>query len=262
MKFPEFIIAGFGRAGTSALLLNLGQHPDIQIALGSGTEIRFWTNPLPFIEKNLDVYKERFNGGVCGEKTPGYILRPHILKTIHEYIPNVKIILCLRNPVDRALSHFELHRRWGRVPKDEEFDFNKHRLVINDGVYINYIRTCLLPSIPKENVYFHIMEWAKKDFVGSISKVYKFLEVEPYSTDIEHNILSSQKNTEQAYMSLFKNNSNYYIWSQKYHKEVSEKEKNKMYKYFKPWNQKLFDFLGYEIRDWSKRSLTNVQYES
>lgn len=251
MKFPEFIIAGFGRCGTSALLLNLGQHPDIQVALPNGTETRFWTNPLPFIKENLNNYKSKFYGKISGEKTPGYCLRPHILKTIHEYIPSVKIILCIRDPVNRALSHFELHKRFGRIDKNESFKFENHKLVINESTYINYIENCVLPSIPKDNIYFHVMEWAKKDFVKSIEKVYEFLGAEPYEVDVKYTTVLKGKSGEGHYMKLFNGNSDYHIWTQKSFVETPQTEKIKMYKFFKPHNEALFEFLGYEIKEWS-----------
>ncbi len=250
MKFPEFIIAGFGRAGTSALLLNLGQHPDIQIPDIAGTELRFWNNLESFVNENVDEYKKRFYGKICGEKTPGYCLRSHAIKLIAKNIPNVKIILCLRNPVNRALSHFELHKRWGRVKKDEVYNFDKHKLVINEGRYIYYITNYVLPSIPIENIYFSIMEWMKKDLNFSISKVYKFLGANSYKSKIELKNLENKDSGERHYVKLFNNNDNYHIWSQKYFTETPRKELNKMYDYFKPWNQELFEFLGYEIEDW------------
>jgi len=250
MKFPEFIIAGFGRCGTSALLLNLSQHPDIQVSLPNGTETRFWTQPPDFVKNNLESYKAKFYGKISGEKTPGYSLRPHPMKSISEHIPDIKIILCLRDPVERALSHFELHKRFRRIKADEVFKFSNHKLVINESTYISYLKRCVIPFIPRENIYFHIMEWAKKDFVKSIGKVYEFLGAEPYETDVKHKILPEGKGGEGQYIEFFKNTSSYYIWSQKSYVETPQSEKNKMYNYFKPFNQELFEFLGYEIKDW------------
>jgi len=251
MKFPEFIIAGFGRCGTSALLLNLGQHPDIQVSLPNGTETRFWNSPPPHIKANLNKYKDRFYGKISGEKTPGYSLRPYSMQNIQKYIPDTKIILCLRNPVNRAFSHFELHKRFGRVPKYEVYTFDKHKIPINEGIFINYINACILPFIPREQIYFHIMEWAKKDFVKSIGKVHEFLGIEPYKTKVETTTLEKEKSGEQHYMKMFENNSNYYIWSQKTYTKAEEKEKQKIYNFFKPHNKKLFEFLGYEIKEWN-----------
>jgi hypothetical protein len=247
VKFPEFIISGFGRCGTSALLLNLGQHPDIQIALGNGTELRFWNGPQS-IESGLEKYKNRFYGKVTGEKTPSYCYKPDTIQTISEYIPDVKIILCLRNPVDRAISHFELHKRWGRIKTHAEFDLNKHRAIMKAGEYMFYIERCILPSIPEKNIYFSIMEWTKEDLNSEMVKLYEFLGLAPYEAEVEKTVIESKVNNELPYLELFKENTNYHVWSQSYHKEIIDTRE--LYDYFKPHNDKLFEFLGYEIKEW------------
>jgi hypothetical protein len=250
MKFPDFIIAGFSRCGTSALLLNLGQHPDIQIPEINGTESNFWTRPIHQILENIEKYKNFFYGKITGEKTPGYCLRANNMKYIHDYIPDVKIILCLRNPVNKALSHFEMHKRWGRVPKDEVYNFDRHKLVLSEGRYIHYIKNCVLPNIPRENIYFIIMERMKEDLNRCISKLYNFLGADPYKSEIKTEILKDVNQSESHYMKLFKNNSNYQIWSHKYYTDAPDSELKKMYEFFKPHNDELFKYLGYEIKEW------------
>jgi len=248
MKFPEFIIAGFGRAGTSALLLNLGQHPDIQIAVGVGTELNFWDKSLESVKEGLDVYKKRFYGKVSGEKTPSYCNKPDTMERIYDYIPNVKIILCLRNPVDRAISHFELHKRWARIKHDDILDPSKHPIVMKFGQYIFYLKICVIPFIPKENIYFNIMEWNKKDLNAEMTKIHKFLGIEPYEAEIKKTIIKSKVNNEIHYLKLFEGNSNYHIWSQSYYKEITQRKP--MYDYYEKYNDELFEYLGYDIPEW------------
>lgn len=252
MKFPEFIIAGFGRCGTSALLLNLGQHPDVQIsAPNSGTETRFWTKPLDEITKELDQYKKRFYGKISGEKTPGYCMKDSSMRYIHRYIPEVKIIICLRDPVERAISHYDLHKRWRRLDLNQVFRHQDHKLVIKEGIFVKYLKEYVFPNIPKRNIYFHVMEWAKKDLVKSLGKVYEFIGAEPFETSVDYTILEKDKHGEQHYTKLFINNSNYHIWRQRRFVKTPLEEKQKMYNFFKPYNQQLFDLLGFEIKEWS-----------
>lgn len=49
-----------------------------------------------------------------GEASTDYILYPHALRSISEILPNAKLILILRNPVDRAYSHYQHTVRIGR----------------------------------------------------------------------------------------------------------------------------------------------------
>ena len=248
MKFPDFIIAGFGRCGTSAILLNLGQHPDIQIALRPGTEIKFWGTPD--FKDNIDQYKNRFNGKICGEKSPGYILHRKIIENIIGYIPNVKIILCMRNPVYRAVSHVELHKRWGRVKQDKQINMTEFGKVHREGQYIIYIKQHILPFFPKENVYYNIMEWSKENFDEHISKIHNFLGADPRKTEIENTFIEDKFNNESPYTQLFTDNKNHHVWTHSYYTEPTEDYLIKAHKYFEPFNDELFEFLGYDIPEW------------
>lgn len=156
----------------------------------------------------------------------------------------------MRNPVYRANSYFELQKRWGRVKKDIKINVKAQGRILPAANYIQNIKHSVLPFIPIENIYFCIMEWAKKDFIDSISKIQKFIGAEPYIAKVESHIIEKKVNNENPYISFFKENSNYHIWSQSYFEETPDDQIEKLYKYYEKSNEELFDFLGYDIPEW------------
>jgi hypothetical protein len=251
MKFPDFIIGGFSKCGTSSLILNIGQHPDIQIDVShTKNESIFWTRSKKFIEEHLDSYKSIYKGKICGEKCAGYCDRKHNMQYIHKYIPNVKFILCMRNPIDKVISHFEMEKRRNRIPHDRELSVAIPK-IRNAGRYMHTLKATVLPFIPKENLHFVIMERMKKDLNHEISKIYNFLGADPFKTEIETHILEKEKGQQVGNYSIFyKDNSNYHIWKSSYHLKATEEERENLYNFFKPYNKELFKFLGYEIKEW------------
>jgi len=121
---PDFLIIGVPRAGTSSLYNYLIQHPNIVPALWK--EVNYFN--LNY-NKGVNWYKSHFpstlikfyytkikkTNFMTGEATPEYLYRKIDAKRVHDLLSNVKIILLLRNPVDRAHSDYWQSKRKGRV---------------------------------------------------------------------------------------------------------------------------------------------------
>lgn len=116
---PDSIVIGVGRGGTTSLFHYLGQHKCIRKS--AYDEIGFFDDnfhlglnwyrsmfPTKFTKKSIERKYGKF---IAYEVTPWYIRRPWDARRIHDLIPNVKLIAVLRNPVDRAYSHYHLARR-------------------------------------------------------------------------------------------------------------------------------------------------------
>jgi hypothetical protein len=111
----SFLIAGFQKAGTTALFDYLADYGDI--ALPSEKELHFfddegqgWDHP------DYDGYHARFPqaaGRPVGEATPIYVYWPQSLERIRAYNPAMKLILILRDPVERAWSHWRMEASRG-----------------------------------------------------------------------------------------------------------------------------------------------------
>jgi Sulfotransferase domain len=104
---PNFIIIGAQKGGTTSLYVYLTQHP--QIAPATQKEIHYFD--LQF-DKGPEWYYSQFptsaerGDKITGEASPYYIFHPHVPQRIYDLCPEVKLIVLLRNPVDRAISHY------------------------------------------------------------------------------------------------------------------------------------------------------------
>ena len=109
---PDFLIVGAQKAGSTSLYDYMVQHP--QIGSARIKEIHFFSR---FYTKGFNWYKSNFPLGIekkiTGEATPYYLYHPLSAERIHFHLPNIKLIVVLREPVSRALSHYQHARKHG-----------------------------------------------------------------------------------------------------------------------------------------------------
>lgn len=120
---PDFIIIGGKKCGTSSLYNYLVEHPDIVPAFRK--EVHFFDNGASKRRALLYrayfptfLHKRRVRRGrgvdlITGEATPYYLFHPLAPARVREVVPHVKLIAMLRNPVDRAYSHYHHEFRRG-----------------------------------------------------------------------------------------------------------------------------------------------------
>lgn len=118
MVMPNFLIIGAAKAGTTSLAHYLQQHP--QIYMSPRKEPKFFAFENEAVDPrdpanarsitDLSTYRKLFDQVkdeiVIGEVSPIYITSPKAPERIRHHIPDAKLLAVLRNPVDRAYSHF------------------------------------------------------------------------------------------------------------------------------------------------------------
>ncbi|MDJ0731362.1 MAG: sulfotransferase domain-containing protein [Crocosphaera sp.] len=134
MPQPNFIIAGAQKAGTTAFWSMLKQHP--QVFCSPIKEPTYWIvkdwPEAPRYMKNLNLpesqrrfsivedphkYENLFKGSesypAIGEASITYISCPWVAERLRNHLPTVKLIFILRNPRERAFSHYLMHVKKG-----------------------------------------------------------------------------------------------------------------------------------------------------
>ena len=108
MPRVDFIIPGVQKAGTTALFDHLGDVPGI--ALSTVKEVHFFDDEsIDWARPDYRAYEAQFasvQGAVVGEATPIYLYWPNALERIAAYNPVMRLIVMLRDPVERAWSHW------------------------------------------------------------------------------------------------------------------------------------------------------------
>jgi len=122
MALPDFLVAGVPKAGTTALHAALSRHPSLY--LSTVKEPKFFLTDGPPPAKGgpgdaltyrehvweRDEYEALFDGAppgaVLGEATPFYLYDPGAMRRIHDLLPEAKLIVIIRDPVERAHSNW------------------------------------------------------------------------------------------------------------------------------------------------------------
>jgi hypothetical protein len=112
---PDFLILGAQKSGTTALYAYLRWHPEITGP--SWKEVSYFDRHY---RRGASWYRGHFpsraGGRLVGEASPGYLFHPLAPERVRATVPEAKLIALLRDPVDRALSHYHHEVALGREP--------------------------------------------------------------------------------------------------------------------------------------------------
>jgi len=153
-------------------------HPEVSD--NSAKELCFFNKSYNYergIEYYYSIFKQHPKGKIKGEFTPSYMLSPKVASLIHKYLPNVKLIACLRNPADRAYSDYRYNiQEQGRfkIYKDFEDTIKNDRNFIERGYYYKQLKN-YFDLFPRENILVVFYEDLKKNPVDFIHGIYSFL---------------------------------------------------------------------------------------
>jgi len=117
-----FMIIGVQKGGTTALSHFLAQHP--QVAMAKGKEVHLFDAPDYHIGLSTAEIQHHYQSyfpqdctaQLCAEATPIYIYWPEIIPELYRYNPALKLIVMLRDPIERALSQYRMERARGFEP--------------------------------------------------------------------------------------------------------------------------------------------------
>ena len=260
---PDFLIIGTQRGGTTSLYNYLQTHP----CIGTTTtkEIHFFDRKY---SKGLAWYRGHFPTAfqkyytqhlqgrtfLTGEATPSYLFHPHAFKRVAQALPGVKLIVMLRNPVDRAYSQhhhvikhgyvtssFEeairdeeerIDRERKKILQDEAYDSYayRHASYLSRGIYVDQLQTWM-KVFPREQFLILKSEDFYANPARSFKQVLAFLGVPETELQVEKGEYKNYNNNVYASM--------------------DPQMRSRLIEYFKPHNARLYDFLGVDF-GWDK----------
>lgn len=116
MRLPDFLGLGGMRCGSSTVWSWMRSHP--QVFTPSKKELHFFSNRGGAYGAGVHSYARHFStakpGQVIGEVTPEYLSVPEAAQRIHFHMPEVRLYVILRDPVERLWSHYRYLRNSGR----------------------------------------------------------------------------------------------------------------------------------------------------
>jgi hypothetical protein len=266
---PEFIIAGAQKSATTSLHYWLGQHPEL---VGSRPkEVCFFDRDLNY-EKGISWYKKNFinTRNPLGrykyfESTPEYLYRDYVPERIHQLNPKMKIVILLRDPVQRAFSAWSMYQFFKTKTKlpqalhesyitgmdnniEKEFyggkEFPSFAEVIEADIQKFETGSVLRePSIVRRGIYadqvkryFDIFgkdqvlvigfkDLTQEKKIEKLNAILKFVGVSPSTWDF---LVDEPRNSKKSM------------------ERIDDKSAQKLTQFYEPHNKRLFDLIGFK----------------
>jgi len=251
---PDFLIIGSSKSGTTSLYSYLRQHPNVF----AETNIHFFEYIL---SNNILWYKSHFPTNIyklyikwktrhdllSGEHVVSHLFHPLVPQRVKEIIPTVKLIVLLRNPVERAYSHYQmlvrnhLERRFfidalrselkrieigQKEPKlkinNPDFDNAVSFSYLRHGIYVDKLKHWM-NFFPKEQFLIFSTDELNSNPKYVIQQTFDFLNLPPFEI----------KNLEKQNVGKYE--------------KIDEETKEFLIKFYKPHNERLYQLLDRDL---------------
>jgi hypothetical protein len=250
IRLPDFIIAGAPRCGTTWLYGVADRHPNIEMAKPVVPEPKFFLHDALY-ERGLAYYANRWfaslsPGTLTGEKSANYLESKVAAERIHACLPEVRLVLVLRNPADRAFSNYLWSRQNGletaafevalareedrerELP--EELRYARPHALFSRGLYADLLRP-YFRRFPRERMLVLRYE----DIIASPGQVaeslHHFVGATPRPQDgVDQQSLNSARDAQGTSM--------------------NPATRRSLLDRFAPHNERLYELLGPRFRAW------------
>jgi len=221
-RWPNFFIVGAPRAGTTSLHEYLNDIPGI--FMSPIKEPNYFSRKLvpddhlllnPIREKSryLSLFDKTSNEKIVGEASPLYLSDPEASQLIHDFSPNALILMSLRDPIERILSHFTLiirdggykgsfHNKLLNELKYGITDNTKPHLYLEAGLYSESVKRYLEIFGPKQ-VKIIIFEEFIKNPKKILEEILDFLNISENLSNFKftiHNPFTSARDQNAEYI--------------------------------------------------------------
>jgi hypothetical protein len=250
---PSVLIIGAQKGGTTSLFNYMVQHPNVLPPSSKEVhyfDLNYHQGPTWYRACFPYAYQLRGGASLTLDASPYYLVHPLVPQRAAEQLPGVKLIALLRDPIDRAFSHYQHEVRAGReslsfpdalaaeserLAGEEErlrdepsyYSYNHHRYSYAlRGRYIEQLRRWML-HFPRSQLLVLQSEWLFRDPAGASAAVYEFLGL------VSHRL--------RHYKPFFQG---------KYEREMAPALRTSLAAHFEPYNRELYQWLGQEF-DWT-----------
>ena len=249
---PDFLIIGAEKGGTSFLYWSLCQHPFVEAA--ARKELHFF-DTRKWVVKGIGWYRAQFPASmwkdgrrvITGEASPYYLFHPLAPYRASKVVPNTKLIVVLRNPVDRAYSAYRHRVLAGQedlsfeeaLEAEQERTSGELEKLLSDDGYASYaytkytyrLRGIYVEQLERWHEHFdpeQILVLRSEDLfanpTGTLWRVHEFLDLPKHDIDTTAALIKSNKGS--------------------YEQPMNPITRRQLEEYFEPHNQRLYEYLG------------------
>ena len=245
---PDFFVIGSGRTGTTSLYHYLDQHPSLSKSaydeLGYFDDnyhlgLSWYRSLFPSIFTKY-LIKLKTNNFMTYDVTPSYVRRPWNAKRIKKLFPDTKLIVILRNPVDRTYSHYHLAEQFGETRTFEEIVKEDMDNILNwnvdlkdDNYFANKVEKSFLARgfyaeqlsiwfklFSKNQIMIVSSEQLASDTKNTMNSIFQFLNLPKFEIP----------NTKKVNVSQYS--------------KMNSSTRKLLINFFKPYNKSLYNFLN------------------
>ena len=244
-RLPDFLIIGAQKSGTTSLQFYLQSHPDIGPNVLGEPHFFDWA-----WKRGVDWYRDLFAEldphALVGEKSPFYLFHPQVPERVASTVPDARLVAILRDPVDRALSHYFHAVRWHNESRPIEEAFKDEEGAVNQQedprAYDEQQSDLVRHSYLRRGLYAEQLERWLQYFPPSQLLVLETRELTRSGPGGFHRVLD--------FLGLERKDPPRGEFNRGSYDDVGHRLRDHLSRFFRPHNQKLFHLVGREW-DWN-----------
>jgi hypothetical protein len=175
MSIPNFAYVGTSKAGSTWLFNAVARHPDVHLASSKGLyyfDQHFDKGP----EWYLNQFPPAGDRRAVGEFSHSYLSSPEAAGRIAEFNPGMRLLVCLREPVDRAFSDYLDLVKNGQYDGPFSTALEVFPRLLDRGRYGTHLQR-YLDRFPREQIHVSLFDDLRKDPQAYVDEVFTFLGV-------------------------------------------------------------------------------------
>lgn len=179
-QLPTFVIIGAMKGGTTTLHSLLAAHPEVFASREK--ELHFFTEAMN-LRRGVGWYRRHFRTDrpIRGESSPSYAAWPRhagVPERMRALIPEARIVYCVRDPIERAVSHYKHALAWGRDLAPIDQGILRESFLLR-GRYWSQIERYLAAGYPMERIHLVQSERLRSHRAETVAGVLRFLGADP-----------------------------------------------------------------------------------
>jgi hypothetical protein len=253
---PQFVIIGAAKAGTTSLYGWLSEHP--YVAAASQKEVHYfdynyyrgedwYRRHFPLGSEQAAFAREHGRPFLTGEASPSYMSHHWAPRRLAKLLPDARLIVALRNPVERAYSQFQMSRREQEEPlesfaeavaaEDRRLDPERARVGASPhynswaiGCWSYLMRSRYaeqlerwLELFPRSQLHVLTLEELAQDPQAALEEVHEFLELPAHRYDALSPLHTASYDA------------------------IAPEDRASLSEYFRPHNERLYELLGRDL---------------
>jgi Sulfotransferase domain len=249
---PDFIIIGAQKCGTTFLYQLLVQHPHVKPAFAKEVHYfdlnfrkgdNWYRSYFPLQMRNSRKY-------ITGEASPYYLFHPHAPRRAWAVVPDAKLVVLLRNPVDRAYSHYQHQVKRVKAEARETLTFEE-AIEVEERILPGEVSKMLQSEYYASATHRTRSYLSRGIYIDQLLVWSSFFQRKQMLILKSEDLFNDTTNALERMLDFLKiphwAPETYSIPNKREYTGVSPLIRQRLDEYYKPHNQRLYEYLGVDL---------------